>query len=77
MNKLTPLTQQPPNTPLRIIKISGDSHIRNRLFALGFVEGTIIEITNSYWYKDLIVNIRGTYIGLSKDVAKDILTAVC
>lgn len=57
-----------------IIKnISGDKRLAKRLFALGFIEGTLVKMKTSAPFGDpLVINVRGFNIAIRKNDAKNI-----
>lgn len=67
-----PLTLAEFNVPYTIHKICGNEKQRHHIEALGFVEGTTIQVLSKF-SEYYIVLVKGSKIGMDKDVAKRII----
>lgn len=57
---------------VRIVKIRGKEDLRHHLENLGFVEGAKVKIVNKA-NQDLILEIKGTQLGVNSQVASHII----
>lgn len=67
-----PLTFAKVGETNMIVKITGKDEVRQRLAALGFVEGAVVRII-SEMAGNLILSVKDTRIALDKSLAKRIL----
>ena len=70
------LIEAPPNTPLRIVGLSGGEGVRRRLMALGFHKNDIVELDGKALFRGplLVRNCTSdTTIALGRGVAQKVL----
>jgi len=72
-NMPLPLSAVPSNTAVVVVSVLGGMGVRQRLAELGFVPGTIIKVINSVGRGPIIVEVRGSRIGLGRGLANKIL----
>ncbi|MCW8827017.1 MAG: ferrous iron transport protein A [Gammaproteobacteria bacterium] len=76
MSEMT-LSNLKPNLSAEIVKIQGESELKNRLASLGFIRGTKIEVSHSAILggpRSYLV--RGSQISLRKSEADQIIVKV-
>ena len=69
-----PLAYSPIGNAATVQRINGNDAMRRHLESLGFVAGTIVTIVSEL-NGDLIVNVKGTRVANSKNLATRILVA--
>ncbi len=69
---MMPLTYADAGSDLTILKIGGKSEVRSHLENLGFVVGGSIRVISSL-AGNLIVNVKGSRVAISKEMASKIM----
>lgn len=74
--KTIPLISAQPGVRYEIVSVSSGQVVRGRLFAMGFVTGTAIDVVRQEPGKSLILDIFGGRLALGREMAENILIRV-
>ncbi len=69
-----PLSMVPTGKTVQVARVRGKEDFTRHLANLGFVEGAHVRVVNQV-NGDLIVNVKGSQLGLDRDTARRIVTA--
>ncbi len=69
-----PLSMVPTGKTVQVARVRGKEDFTRHLANLGFVEGAQVRVVNQV-NGDLIVNVKGSQLGLDRDTARRIVTA--
>lgn len=69
-----PLSMVPTGKTVQVARVRGKESFTRHLANLGFVEGAEVRVVNQV-NGDLIVNVKGSQLGLDRDTARRIVTA--
>ncbi len=69
---MMPLTYADKGSDLTILKIGGKSEVRSHLENLGFIVGGNVRVISSL-AGNLIVNVKGSRVAISKEMASKIM----
>ena len=71
---MLPLTLSSPGTQATVLKVGGNPELKKHLEDLGFVGGGTVEVI-SETAGNLVVNVKGTRIAISKELASRIMVS--
>ncbi len=71
---MMPLTLVQQGESVVVVKVGGNDSVKKHLSDLGFVEGVQLDIVSSH-NGDMILNIRGTKLAMTKELAQKIKVA--
>jgi len=69
-----PLSMVADGDTVQVVKVGGGKELRQHLAELGFVEGAEVMVISRSQH-DVIVKVKEANLGLSRDMAKKIMTA--